>query len=221
MQKYFSILYKADQRIAKVSGKNKHFSSFQKAFGNLHYLNDVFLSPGQEVFYKGDDFLYHILLPIVGTLCYNDSNTKDNLLSVDRILFLTSEHENYAVKNPFENQTINYLHIGLEKTKPELNGALTVPAALKNYNSSVSLNLEMLEPDYYGALAIYQGRTKGRYILKNASNSIVVYVINGAFEVEERLMEHRDGLALWDTPEIEFEAMSEFAILLILEIPLK
>ena len=48
----------------------------------------------------------------------------------------------------------------------------------------------------------------------------MVFVIHGAFEVENRLLESRDGLAIWNTDRIELEALSNEAILLLLEIKL-
>jgi len=37
------------------------------------------------------------------------------------------------------------------------------------------------------------------------------------FEAEGRLLHERDGLALWDTVEIEMEALSNDAIILLIE----
>lgn len=72
-----------------------------------------------------------------------------------------------------------------------------------------------------GFVGIYEGRKEGLYKLKNPSNGIFVFVINGAFEVENRLLESKDGLRLQQIDNIEWEALSENAILLILEISLK
>jgi redox-sensitive bicupin YhaK (pirin superfamily) len=47
-----------------------------------------------------------------------------------------------------------------------------------------------------------------------------VYVIEGAFEVQYRLLHARDGLALWEAERVEWEALSNDAILLVLEVPL-
>jgi redox-sensitive bicupin YhaK (pirin superfamily) len=43
-------------------------------------------------------------------------------------------------------------------------------------------------------------------------------VIEGAFEVQDRLLHAKDGLAVWDTNEIDFEALSNDAILLLWEV---
>jgi quercetin 2,3-dioxygenase len=44
-----------------------------------------------------------------------------------------------------------------------------------------------------------------------------VYILEGAFEVQYRLMEKGDGLALLNTRNMEIEALSNDAIILILD----
>jgi len=52
------------------------------------------------------------------------------------------------------------------------------------------------------------------------SKQATIFVLEGAFEAEGRLLHSRDGLALWDTNEIEIEALSNDAIILLIEITL-
>jgi hypothetical protein len=47
---------------------------------------------------------------------------------------------------------------------------------------------------------------------------VFVYVIEGAVEFQNRLLEQRDGLALYSVTTSEFEALSNDAILLVLEV---
>ena len=65
----------------------------------------------------------------------------------------------------------------------------------------------------------YGGREEDEYVLKNFSNSVFVFVVEGAFEVANRLLETRDGMALSHIETVEFEALSHDAILLLIEIP--
>ena len=64
------------------------------------------------------------------------------------------------------------------------------------------------------------GRQDDIYYRKNTANGVFVYAIQGALEVQYRLMHEGDGLALWDVDEVEFEALSNDAILLIVEVAL-
>ena len=218
MSNYSSILYKADQRVSFVSGGSTHFSSLQQPFGNLVQLDDVYL-PGGELEKYTSEGVHRILLPITGALSYQDSGSKNSYLTSEQVLYTGNEKENRFIKNPYENGTINYLNIGLRNSKTHTTQPISYPVTLKEFNKLSTLHLNKINGDYYAGIAVYQGRTKGRYTLKNPGNGIFAYVINGAFELEERLMEHRDGLGLWNLKHIEFESLSEFAILLLLEIP--
>ena len=59
---------------------------------------------------------------------------------------------------------------------------------------------------------------RGETIYKSSSGKCCfLFVIAGAFEAEGRLLHERDGLALFDTNEIEMEALSNDAMMLLIE----
>lgn len=65
----------------------------------------------------------------------------------------------------------------------------------------------------------FTGRHDVVYTPANPHNRLFVYVIDGAFEVQGRLLHPRDGLGLWDEPDnIELEALSNDAIVLLIEL---
>ena len=63
----------------------------------------------------------------------------------------------------------------------------------------------------------FDGRKEEIYTLKNKNNGIFVFIIDGVFEVQNHLLHARDGLSLKNIEAIEFEALSENAIVLLLE----
>jgi hypothetical protein len=72
-----------------------------------------------------------------------------------------------------------------------------------------------LTPDLH--IGQYQGRSEGTYIPRDPTKGTFAFVIHGAFEIENRLLEARDAIALWNTPEVAFEALSNDAIVLFIE----
>lgn len=46
------------------------------------------------------------------------------------------------------------------------------------------------------------------------------YEMINSFEIQSRLLHPKDGLAIWNTGEIDFETLSNEAILLLFEVPL-
>ena len=67
----------------------------------------------------------------------------------------------------------------------------------------------------------FDGRGETTYRVKNKDAGLFVFVLEGAFEVQGTLLHARDGLALWETDEVEMEALSNDAIILLVELPLK
>ena len=221
-----SRIFKSDQRSSISTAAYNTFSSFSRhaqqngdpAYGNLVFFDDVFLKPGQAHSFSSDKTCQSVLIPLVGALSYSNKKNTEQYLAAEEILFLNGmANEAYTIKNPYADNSINYLHIALKKDMPVIKPPLSYPIGFSRNNVLESLMLDRTMRGSFAHAGIYQGRTKDKYILKNSSGGAFVYVINGAFEVEDRLMEHRDGLALWNVSEIEFESLSEHAILLILE----
>ena len=63
----------------------------------------------------------------------------------------------------------------------------------------------------------YEGRVEDVSTLQN-NNMVFICVLVGVFEVQNRLLHACDGLSLQNVSEIAFEALSNDAMLLILEI---
>lgn len=216
MSNYSSIFYKADQRISDVVENNKSLSTLPKSFGDLVYLQDIFLGPGdeKEIF---NSTVSSIILPIAGSLIFR-TDLEEKYLHSEEVLLITPDNKNYTLKNPYESETVNFLSIGLNTNQSPLQSTRSHTTGISEFNKLSTLNLNTISSNSYASLGVFKTRAKGSYTLKDIKNGAFAFVINGAFELEERLMEHRDGLALWETQKIEFEALSEFAILLLIEI---
>ena len=95
---------------------------------------------------------------------------------------------------------------------------MTIYLADKNSLDTEGSYLSAGQGHIFSAAKDMAGREDGVYSLKNPQNGVFVFVIEGAFEVQNRLLEPRDGLAISAVEAIEFEALSNNAIILFLEI---
>lgn len=200
----------------------KHYQNeFRGSFGQLQFLNDEYLSPRQSISYTHEEDVLIFLLPIEGTLNYCSNVETERCIRSEQIkCFEAVNGFSYVLNNPYEKALINYLHVGFGIAgrnvthKPSLHDI-----KFEKLNALVSLGVEeATENRSEGYIGIYQSRSKENYILKNSQNGIFVYVINGAFDVQGRLLEYRDGLSLWNLGEMEFEALSDNAIIIVFEI---
>lgn len=221
-------IYKSEKRGFFKSEKHNSFATFnfghyqdlsRKPFGSLQILNEEILGPQQRISRVIKEKTNVIILPLFGGIEYKDNFGDSEFLRVEQIRVITADAEmSFEIFNPFENENISYLQIDFQKDKQYF----------KNYfqQSEVDFTIRNeLTPLFEvekatGFIGIFDGRKEGCYSLKNPENGIFVFIINGAFEVENRLLEAKDGLSMSKVQTIEWEALSENAILLIFEVSL-
>jgi quercetin 2,3-dioxygenase len=197
----------------------KYFNEHRKAFGHLKAFNDNTLKESFTIKQIVHDTTLVILLPIVGACEYKSSALHGTADVGQMIAFCLSEDTEFEISNPYEKELINYLHIELTIDCP-LNFTNCNEFDLDaNKNKLVSLFSD--QPVIHKNVLIHLGKFQGReecvYKLQDASKRIFAFVIEGAFEFQNRLLHARDGLLLHNEAGIEFEALSNDAIILLIE----
>ena len=226
MPDYSSILYKADQRVGKTEEVYESYSTRISRNAdmphqdplNIGYCEDVVLSGGAHANFTGGENILEIILPVTGAVSYTNAGGISENVPSEKVLF--TQGSPYLLENPFQDRPVNFLKIGLH-SPGRSSGSQVSDVGLREFNRLSSLKLDTFGAYAYACIGVYKGRAKGRYELRKPSSGVFVYIINGAFEVEERLMEHRDGLSLWNTGIADFESLSESGIILVIETPLK
>src|SRR6266487_275902 len=188
----------------------KYFSEHKYPLGNLYVLNDDTLDGGKSLSMLVEEKSYVILLPAVGVISYTDSSGYDKLVAAGQALIvLHDKGSEFKISNPFKDELVNYLQIWLRADENDnLNNIVPVFWDAK----------KTFSPFYSMSIGKFSGRGETVYRKKYVNTGIFIYVLEGAFEVEGRLLHARDGLALWNADEAELEALSNDAIILVTEI---
>jgi hypothetical protein len=139
-----------------------------------------------------------------------------------QLLFLP-KNSMLQISNPYEIEPINFMHLWLGPASQQIRyrTARAVDFDLTtDINRLIPLNSaeetgEQINPIFLG---MFEGRHEGTYRLNNPGKGIFAYVLTGAFEVQNRLIQPHDGLALWNIEELEFEALSNQAIIILAEL---
>ncbi len=207
----------------------KYYNEHKQAFDRLYVLNDDTLEGGRRLNMNIKESAVMLLLPIVGAVSYKDSFKNEKTVHAGRL------HVSYLpagaaieVSNPYTNELINFLQIRIKAeipetdNKPEIysfdlnenkNNLIPLTTAASTANTTAATQLPLI------AMGKFAGREEAIYTLKNEQNNLFVFIIQGVFEVQGRLLHARDGLGLWDVSEdIELEALSNDAIVLMLEL---
>jgi redox-sensitive bicupin YhaK (pirin superfamily) len=199
------------------------------AFGPLYVLNDDTLGGGRSIRLSTEADSDILLLPIVGAIRYSDSNGHATTIEAGQAqLCATPAGTVLEISNPYKKDLVNFLQFRIRSHADFENGKPVIQSFSidKNKNSLLELfprqNQAAVQDGF--SQRTFAGKFSGRFdaVFKpgDAADGIFVYVIEGAFEVQNRLMEARDGLALWDADELNFEALSNDAIFLLMEVQL-
>ena len=228
-------LYLADQRGCSQLDYFRSYHSFsfgqyvdehKMPFGALQVVNDDTLIAGNRIKMQVEENTDVVIFPIVGGLEYKSSLGNGFLEAGQVLTFSLGSGMNYEIINPYETELINFLQIWLTNKsgdfKPEISQTSFDLSNKNKLLTAFSVNNNALRSS--GFIGKFDGRNDGIYQLENSETAgIFVFVLSGVFEVQDRLLHERDGLSLTNVqePVIEFEALSNDSILLLLEIPLR
>jgi redox-sensitive bicupin YhaK (pirin superfamily) len=231
-------IYLADQRGVVESPQFRRqstfsFGTYQQAhkepFGRLYGLNEETLAGGHEVVLPVGQDSYVVVLPITGAVAYSAAGSASGSVEVGAVLTVAAPAGTLLrLRNPYEGELINCLHLWVRAAAPLTTpavGVATVFGELRE-NELLALAGERSQAQVPATLSLpfalslgrFMGRQEAVYNLAQHKNQLVAFVLAGAFELEGRLLHEKDGLALWDTEHIELEALSNHAIVLLLEL---
>lgn len=219
-------IYLADQRGQSTLDGFQSFHSFnfgryfdesRRPFGALRLLNDDSLKAGAGLTLTTEEPTKVLLLPIVGGLEYKTVHTNDFVEAGEVQILSLDAGMSYEVRNPYGIELINFIQVWLFRNQP---GTLPEERSTFDLGQRNTLFKVFWSDANLGFIGKFDGRYDGRYQLMNPESGVFVFIVSGAFEVQNRLLHARDGLALTNIEgaAIEFEALSNNAILLLMEI---
>lgn len=207
----------------------KFYNSNKPPFGALAVLNEDTIAPGKSMYMPVTVCADVILIPAVGDIEYADSLGNTSVVQVGQAqLFSVPAGASYTVTNPYSSALINFLQLWLIQPAPLCNGtpqlfAFDIEASpnclLPVFHKIQHINAQT-SAQYVLSIGRFSGRSEAAYTMNNPGNGLFFFVIEGAFEIQNRLLHNGDGLALWGVEEAELEALSNNAVVVVLETPL-
>jgi len=215
----------------------RYYNDHKTPFGALYVLNEDTLAEDCRIAMEVEDDSHIILVPVVGAVAWKTSRNEEGLVEAGQSQVLPLlKGASIEIMNPYADTSVKYLQLwiktpgGAQQTAHRLfsfsiddnknklvkafaNGGSPFPGA-SNEGGSPLANV------FIGSIGKFTGREEATYHLTDPRNGIFAFVLQGAFEVQYRLLHAGDGLALWQLPEIELEALSNDAIILLIEINL-
>lgn len=210
-----AVIYLADSRKCT---QETHFRSYhtlghgRAPFGDLRVFNDETLSGHASTRHAPSSKSMVIVVPLVGDVLIEHAGGDERLSAGQALALFCQPGVGIQLRNPFEKELINYLYIEMACDAPIDGGRLEGSFDLATQPNA-------LVPLFAGtpAISLYIGQYEGRYddifIPPLPTNSVFAFVIEGAFEFQNRLLQPRDALSLTDVKSIDFEALANGVIL--------
>lgn len=205
----------------------KYQNEFKQPFEGLCVLKDDTLSGGKSFKLTIEETTLVLLLPIVGAVSFKDSNRKEGIVNSRELQLLYSiKASTIELSNPYENDLINFLQLWIKLPVSSTESISELLPFNLDENRNQLIPISANSTSWVGdeashptiKIGKFTGREEAVYKTSNKQNSVFVFVIQGAFEVQGRLLHARDGLALWNEPnDIELEALSNDAIVVFIE----
>jgi len=192
----------------------KYYNEHKTPFGALYVLNEDTLAPGRSITMEVEEDSDIILIPVVGAVTWRDSAGNTALTGASQSLYYSApKGTGITISNPYEDALVNFLQIWIKRP--------ATAASLQLCDFDLNNHKDRLFPIFNNRILLgqFNGRAETTLPLPPGANGLFVFVIQGAFEVQYRLMHAKDGLALWDLQEIALEALSNEAIVLVVPIP--
>ena len=202
-----------------------YFNQHKHPFGRLYMLNEDTVAGGRTLKMAAEEDSFVILLPVTGAIKVADPHGYRQMIHPGCVeVFHALKGDSYEIENPYSDELVNFLQIGLRAKLPA--GFLYEHVIDFDLNSNINQMTSLLRASEDHLVATcscaigkFEGRQDMLYQLSTENTGAFVYVIEGAFEVQNRLLHAGDGLALWEAATIEAEALSNDAILLVIEQP--
>jgi redox-sensitive bicupin YhaK (pirin superfamily) len=205
----------------------RYYNEYKTPFGALYVLNEDTLAGGRSFTMQVEEDSCIILIPVVGAITYKDSSGNTGLLEAGQAQLLKVPKGGYfEITNPYGSDLVKFLQLWIKT--PGINATPAAQSFSFDISGHKNRLIEIFSPAVgalqhspdlpVGLIGMFAGREEATYQILN-SNGLFAFVIEGAFEVQYRLLHAGDGLALWGLQEVELEALSNDAIILLVEVP--
>lgn len=235
-----TILHKANTRGHASHGWLDSYHTFSFAgyhnpervhFGALRVLNDDSVAAGMGFGAHPHDNMEIISIPTSGDLEHQDSMGNKQVISQGDVQVMSAgTGVRHSEKNQNHDKEVKFFQIWIfpkvKNVEPRYdqqtftdtdkhNKLLTVVSPLGTADGGVQIH-----QDAWFSLGRLDKDFNISYTLKNSSNGVYAFVIEGDVTINGQLLNRRDGLGITETDTLEIKADSNAEILL-MEVPVK
>lgn len=231
-----TVLHKADSRGHADHGWLNSYHTFSFAnyhnpermnFGALRVLNDDTVAQNMGFGTHPHKNMEIISIPLEGDLEHQDSMGNISIINEGDIQVMSAGTGIYhSEKNKNAGSPVKFLQIWIipneENVTPRYD-QIKIESSPNTFSQILSPNTDdvgvWVHQNAWFHLGNFNKKTTSKYTLKDKSNGLYVFILEGEALINNQNLEKRDGLGLWELSEIEITASPNSKILL-MEVPM-
>jgi|TARA_R110000737_G_scaffold343954_1_gene370534 redox-sensitive bicupin YhaK (pirin superfamily) len=234
-----SVLHKANTRgVANHGWLNSHhtfsFANYHNPermhFGVLRVLNDDIVDEGMGFGKHPHDNMEIISIPLEGDLEHQDSMGNVTVIKKGDIQVMSAgTGVTHSEFNKNKDQKVKFLQIWVFPNKRNVTPRYDqITLDEKDRTNKLQQILSPNESDEgvwihqnaWFHLGKFNAEVKTDYTIKDKSNGVYAFVLNGNFTINGEELSARDGFGIWDVEKLNITSKSDNAEILLMEVPM-
>jgi redox-sensitive bicupin YhaK (pirin superfamily) len=207
----------------------QYYNPERMHFGVLRVLNDDVVAGGMGFGTHPHDNMEIISIPLLGDLMHKDSMGNTQVISEGDVQIMSAgsgiTHSEY---NKNQNEKVNFLQIWIYPNKKNVTPRYDqlsfkkedrknkLQQVISPFTENEGISIHQ---DAWFHLGDFDSGESTTYQLKKKGNGVYLFLLEGSIEIEDNLLEKRDGIGIWETDDIKINAKSNSEFL-IMEVPM-
>lgn len=207
---------------------DQYYDPNRVQFGALRVLNDDRVSPGKGFGVHPHRNMEIVSIPLKGKLQHGDSIQNSRVIEPGEIQTMSAGTGIYhSEMNGSKTEPVEFLQIWVlpkvNNTAPEYKDFDVKGLKKKNEPYAIvspdgSTPATLLQDCWFSMLDLDKGK-HAAYTLHANKNGVYIFLIEGEINVADIVLNRRDGLGVYDTPDVNIAALKDSHVLLI-EVPM-
>lgn len=213
-------IFVADQRALEENSTYRRYSVFNSIdnpLGAQCTANDEMIAAGGMVQIEIKHDAYFVLLPITGEVILSTEGHAAHVDAGQSYTCFAKAGSTIELTNPYEDHWINFLYLQICTDNSSPYKSLTAFDFGETRNQLIDIFKDDELP-FALHIGMFSGRGETLYHTRSLESRFFAFVVTGAFELQGRLLHERDSLALWNLAEADMEALSNNAVMVVLEV---
>jgi hypothetical protein len=205
--------YLIGQKLSRYSVSRQQVEEHPtRPVGSLHTFSETTLGPQNKEQLIFDQDSQVLIIPLIGRIQVTDAKNQNTIEVGEVLLISVKSSKPLNIFNDFKHSDVHYLLAGFSSSE--------YVEGITRFSLSPDKPIVLFDKvSHNGLVKAVIGQWKGRSEDEYVPSSIQTFawVVQGAFEIENCLLQKADGLVLTGKEKIEFEALSNEAIVIFLE----